>query len=70
MLELIGSAIAVYNGVKGTKDRQELMSKMLVLEQQHNEMFNMFVNEIQALQDRPFHIGLTYFKERMLKKAS
>lgn len=65
---MLESALMALPGsiMKMTVDKKrhtELVSKMQLLEKQQYEMFDMFVNEIQALQHGPFHVGITYLDD-------
>ena len=61
--------------------RDEVINKLVKLESEQTRMFNMFADEIRAIQDGPFYTGLTYLEharnehrslddsEEMLKNA-
>ncbi|MFC7685774.1 hypothetical protein [Ureibacillus sp. GCM10028918] len=54
------SAIKTYNGVQ---DKKEIVNKLIKLEAEQTRLFDMFANEIKAIQDGPFYVGLTYLEE-------
>ncbi|WP_214893917.1 hypothetical protein [Exiguobacterium sp. H66] len=53
-------AFKVYNGVQ---QKKEMASKLIELEAAQTRLFDMFTNEIKAIQEGPFYVGLTYLEQ-------
>lgn len=48
---------------KGSVEKKEIVNKLISLEQEQAKLFDMFANEIKAIQEGPFYTGLTYLEE-------
>ena len=50
---------------KGVKEKKEIVDKLIKLEAEQAQLFDMFTNEIKAIQEGPFYVGLTYLEQAM-----
>ena len=47
----------------GSLEKKEMVNKLISLEREQAKLFDMFANEIKAIQEGPFYTGLTYLEE-------
>ena len=60
---LISAALTSFKIYKGSVEKKEIVDKLISLEQEQAKLFDMFANEIKAIQEGPFYTGLTYLEE-------
>jgi len=60
---LITGTLKAFSVYQGVKQKKETVNKLIDLEAEQARLFDMFENEIKAIQEGPFYVGLTYLEQ-------
>ena len=60
---LISRTMKAFSVYQGVKQKKEIVNKLIDLETEQARLFDMFENEIKAIQEGPFYVGLTYLEQ-------
>lgn len=60
---LMAGALKAASMYTESKNKVEIVNKLLTLEKEQAKLFDMFEQELKAIQQGPFYVGLTYLEE-------